>query len=118
VRIPLWPSGFQQVSNRVTTTPGRPETRVSRRPDFVRSRSRASGQLARETETGAAGNTQEAADALALALLIADEDARAGDLAQALNALDAAAAVGGGVLPEEAARKREAWRSRLATGPR
>ena len=59
-----------------------------------------------------------AADALTLALLIADEDARAGDLAHALNALDAAAAVGGGALPEEAARKREAWRSRLATVPR
>ena len=64
------------------------------------------------------GNTQEDADALTPALLIADEDARAGDLAQALNALDAAAAVGGGALPEEAARKREAWRSRLATVPR
>ena len=60
----------------------------------------------------------DAADALTLALLIADEDARAGDLVQALNALDAAAAVGGGALPEEAARKREAWRSRLATVPR
>ena len=62
--------------------------------------------------------TKTPADALTLALLIADEDARAGDLAQALTALDAAAAVGGGALPEEAARKREAWRSRLTAVPR
>ena len=41
-------------------------------------------------------------DALELALLMADEDARAGDLRQALHALDAALALGGG----DAARQR------------
>ena len=53
----------------------------------------------------------DADDALQLALLLADEDARAGDFTQALHALDAAAALGGGVLPAEAARKRDAWRA-------
>jgi sulfide:quinone oxidoreductase len=57
----------------------------------------------------------DADDALELALLLADEDARAGDYAQALHALDAAAALGGGVLPVEAVRKREAWLA--ARGP-
>ena len=45
--------------------------------------------------------------------MLADEDARAGDLAQALHALDAAAALGGGVLPADAAEKRAAWRAEL-----
>jgi sulfide:quinone oxidoreductase len=56
----------------------------------------------------------DADEALELALLMAEEDARAGDLAQALHALDAAAALGGGVLPAEAASKRDAWRAALA----
>jgi sulfide:quinone oxidoreductase len=55
----------------------------------------------------------EADEALALALLLADEDARAGDLTQALHALDAAAALRGGVLPADAAAKRDAWRAEL-----
>jgi sulfide:quinone oxidoreductase len=58
----------------------------------------------------AAGDTGEA---LELALLMAEEDARAGDLAQALHALDAAAALAGGFLPAEAASKRDAWRAVL-----
>jgi sulfide:quinone oxidoreductase len=57
------------------------------------------------------------ADALELALLMADEDARAGDLAQALHALDAAAALAGGVLPAEVASKRDAWRAALEAVP-
>jgi sulfide:quinone oxidoreductase len=52
-------------------------------------------------------------DAFELALLIADEDAAVGDLSQALHALDAAAALTGGVLPPEAAMKRDAWRAAL-----
>jgi hypothetical protein len=56
----------------------------------------------------------DAAEALELALLLADEDARTGDLTQALHALDAAAALGGGVLPATAAKKRDAWRAALA----
>jgi sulfide:quinone oxidoreductase len=46
--------------------------------------------------------------ALELALLLADEDAAAGDLAQALHALDAAAALSGGVLPAAYAERRRA----------
>jgi sulfide:quinone oxidoreductase len=56
-------------------------------------------------------------DALELALLMADEDARAGDLPQALHALDAALALGGGVLPAEYAERRTRWRREL-TGAR
>jgi sulfide:quinone oxidoreductase len=48
-------------------------------------------------------------DARELALLLADEEAATGDYAQALHALDAAAALGGGVLPAEWAEKRDAW---------
>jgi sulfide:quinone oxidoreductase len=55
----------------------------------------------------------DADDALELALLLADEDARGGDLVQALHALDAAAALGGGILPAAAAEKRAAWRAEL-----
>jgi sulfide:quinone oxidoreductase len=53
-------------------------------------------------------------DALELALLMADEDARAGDLRQALHALDAALALGGGVLPEAYAARCEQWRRELS----
>ena len=56
----------------------------------------------------------DADEAFKLAMLMADEDARAGDLSQALHALDAAAALAGGFLPAEAASKRQAWRTALA----
>jgi sulfide:quinone oxidoreductase len=49
--------------------------------------------------------------ALDLALLLADEDAAAGDLTLALHALDAAAALSGGVLPAPYAERRELWRA-------
>ena len=48
-------------------------------------------------------------DPLALALALADEDARCGDYRQALHALDAAQALTGGVLPEAYAAKRRDW---------
>lgn len=51
--------------------------------------------------------------ALDLALLIADEDAAAGDLRQALHALDAAAALAGGVLPAAYAQRRRRWLEEL-----
>ena len=51
--------------------------------------------------------------ALDLALLLADEDAAAGDLPQALHALDAAAALAGGVLPVTYAQRRERWLNEL-----
>lgn len=51
--------------------------------------------------------------ALELALLIAEEDAAAGDFTQALHALDAAAALSGGVLPAAYAERRERWLAEL-----
>jgi sulfide:quinone oxidoreductase len=51
--------------------------------------------------------------ALELALLLADEDEATGDLAMALHALDAAAALGGGVLPAQYAERRERWLAQL-----
>jgi len=53
-------------------------------------------------------------EAFQLALLLAEEDARVGDYHQALHALDAAAALAGGVLPEEWIESRERWRRELA----
>jgi sulfide:quinone oxidoreductase len=52
--------------------------------------------------------------ALDLALLLADEDAAVGDFGQALHALDAAAALGGGVLPAAYAERRDRWLAELA----
>jgi hypothetical protein len=65
--------------------------------------------------TAGADVPDDATAALELALLMADEDARAGDLSQAVHALDAAAALAGGFLPAEAARKRDAWSAALAS---
>jgi sulfide:quinone oxidoreductase len=48
-------------------------------------------------------------DAYELALLLAEGDAAMGDYAQALHALDAAAALTGGVLSAEWAQRRDAW---------
>jgi len=53
---------------------------------------------------------EEYVDALALALLLADCDARWGDYPSALNALDAAEALQGGLPPEYEAKRRE-WRA-------
>jgi sulfide:quinone oxidoreductase len=60
---------------------------------------------------------EEQQDALALALLLADCDARWGDYASALNALDAAEALQGALPPDYEAKRRE-WRveERLALG--
>jgi len=52
--------------------------------------------------------------ALELALLVADEDAAAGDYTQALHALDAAATLSGGVLPADFAERRARWSRELA----
>jgi sulfide:quinone oxidoreductase len=61
----------------------------------------------------AADDAGEHEAALALALLLADEDAAAGDFAPALHALDAATALAGGVLPAEYAERRERWLAEL-----
>jgi sulfide:quinone oxidoreductase len=53
-------------------------------------------------------------DAFELALLLAEEDAKIGDYRQALHALDAAAALSGGVLPDTWAQNRSRWQRELA----
>jgi sulfide:quinone oxidoreductase len=53
-------------------------------------------------------------EAYALALLLAEQDAEVGDYRQALHALDAAAALGGGVLPAEWVESRARWERELA----
>ncbi len=53
-------------------------------------------------------------DAFELALMLAEEDAAMGDYGQALRALDAAAALTGGVLPAEWTQRRDQWRSARA----
>jgi len=62
----------------------------------------------RSVEPGA-GN-----DAVALALMLAEEDAAAGDHRMALDALEAAASLRGGVLPAEYAELRREWIAELA----
>jgi sulfide:quinone oxidoreductase len=59
---------------------------------------------------GAALSEREYQDALELALLLAECDARWGDYGSALNALDAAEALQGALPPEYEARRRE-WRA-------
>ena len=67
---------------------------------------------------GAGGGDPDDRDAaLDLALLLADEDAEAGDLPQALHALDAAAALAGGVLPAAYAERRRRWLSETRSAP-
>jgi sulfide:quinone oxidoreductase len=53
--------------------------------------------------------SEDFGEALELALLMAEQDAAAGDFRQAVHALDAAAALTGGVLPAPWAARREAW---------
>jgi sulfide:quinone oxidoreductase len=62
---------------------------------------------------GPAATVTEHDAALELALLVADEDAAAGDLTQALHALDAAATLSGGVLPAHYAERRARWEQEL-----
>jgi sulfide:quinone oxidoreductase len=69
-----------------------------------------------DRSAAATGPSPEREDALELALLMADQDARAGDFGQALHALDAALALGGGALPAAYAARRSEWRRELNTG--
>jgi sulfide:quinone oxidoreductase len=70
-----------------------------------------SGVLAdRVAVPGPPVSDEEYEDALALALLLADCDARWGDYGSALNALDAAQALQGALPPEYEAKRRE-WRA-------
>jgi sulfide:quinone oxidoreductase len=67
----------------------------------------------RDRVAGVAATVAERDAALELALLVADEDAAAGDLTQALHALDAAASLSGGVLPAAYAERRARWQKEL-----
>jgi sulfide:quinone oxidoreductase len=69
-----------------------------------------------DRSAAATGPSPEREDALELALLMADEDARGGDFSQALHALDAALALGGGALPAAYAARRSEWRGELKAG--
>ncbi|MBS1676046.1 MAG: FAD-dependent oxidoreductase [Actinobacteria bacterium] len=62
---------------------------------------------------GRAGEAEAGADAADLTLLLAEEDARRGDYARALGALDTAARLGGGRLAPEWERARTMWRARM-----
>ena len=68
----------------------------------------------RDRTPAASASTPDRDEALQLALLLAEEDARVGDYHQALHALDAAAALAGGVLPEEWNESRARWQRELA----
>ncbi len=61
----------------------------------------------RAVPAGAPASEEEHADALELALLLADHDARWGDYASALHALDAAEALSGTLPPEYVAKRRD-----------
>ena len=66
----------------------------------------------------AAAGASPAADrdeAYRLAILLAEQDAELGDYRQALHALDSAAALAGGVLPDQWAESRARWQRELAT---
>ena len=56
-------------------------------------------------------------EAISLALLLADQDARCADWTQALYALDAAVALSGGGLPAEYAEKRDRWSALVGSRP-
>ena len=68
-------------------------------------------------DRAAAAGASPAADrdeAYRLAILLAEQDAEVGDYRQALHALDAAAALAGGVLPDEWVESRARWQRELA----
>ena len=68
-------------------------------------------------DRAAAAGASPAADrdeAYRLAILLAEQDAEVGDYRQALHALDAAAALAGGVLPAEWVESRARWERELA----
>ena len=68
----------------------------------------------RDRTSAASASTPDRDEAFQLALLLAEEDAKVGDFHQALHALDAAAALAGGVLPEQWAERRARWQREVA----
>ena len=85
-------------------------------PISARPAPRASAPSRCATGPSAAGASPAADrdEAYELALLLAEQDAALGDYRSALHALDAAAALAGGVLPEEWVASRERWQRELA----
>ena len=84
----------------------------------ARPRRLADEPLVDRVATSGTSDAGEHEAALELALLMAEEEAAAGDVAQALHALDAAAALSGGVLPAAYAERRERWLAELTpAGP-
>ena len=72
------------------------------------------GEPLRDRTPSAASEAPDRDEAFQLALLLAEEDARVGDYRQAIHALDAAAALAGGVLPQEWTESRSRWLLELA----
>jgi sulfide:quinone oxidoreductase len=72
------------------------------------------GEPLHDRTPSAASPAPDRGEAFQLALLLAEEDARVGDYRQALHALDAAAALVGGALPEEWTENRSRWQRELA----
>jgi sulfide:quinone oxidoreductase len=68
----------------------------------------------RDRTSAAASTASDRDEAYRLALLLAEEDAKVGDFRQALHALDAAAALAGGVLPDKWIESRSRWQRELA----
>ena len=68
----------------------------------------------RDRAAAAASPAADRDEAYRLALLLAGEDAKVGDYRQALHALDAAAALADGVLPDEWTESRARWQRELS----
>ena len=83
----------------------------------ARPRALAAEPLRDRTPMATSAPSPDTDDAFLLAVLIAREDARLGDYGQALQALDAAAALGGGLLPTDLAELRADWAVKAAAAP-
>ncbi|HET6551606.1 MAG TPA: FAD-dependent oxidoreductase [Solirubrobacter sp.] len=125
LRAALSTSGAPETSRRFarTTVSQRalwsPPTKVAGRylaPLLATARPPLAGAQLQDYVGGPAADDRD--DARELALLLAAEEAAIGDYAQALRALDAAAAMTGGVLPAEWARRRAGWEAARAEAVR
>jgi hypothetical protein len=113
-----WPPGRPRVESSSSTRPlWWPPSKVAGRylaPYLASARPLAGGATAALADRPPVPDpATDRSDAFELALLLADYDARWGDHAMALSALDSAEALAGGLPPEWAERRRE-WRSALA----
>ena len=113
-----WPAGRARVESRSSTRPlWWPPSKVAGRylaPYLASARPMAGGVTAALADyPPVPDSTIDRSDALELALLLADYDARWGDHAMALSVLDSAEALAGDLPPEWAERRRE-WRMALA----